>query len=414
MKIRSGRPPLRSGRAVVGRPQRARPEVEPARPRRGGWRRGQGRCRGCRARLPGRCRSRPGRSPGASRDRHVAAASRTVPSPPIATINGASASPRGPRASPRARPPRSPGRVRSGARTRTARPRRRSARAVAGSIIPDARGFTRMRAPAVARSWGHGPMLPRTGCGIVARHSVIAARLRLANRPPGHTGTRKTRKPPARTAFPSPLSDDVPRVGTPLNPAPPVRHVLPCAPAGATARRAPSATSWQEGAPLRTLHLGARAFIPVALAGAVLFSLAPSTPAAASTTTEAQQIIRIAERSSAIRGATAPAGPYRFDCSGLVHLRLPAGRRRARDPSLPALGPRALLLLQGPRLASRTNPRIGDLVDLGRRHPCRDLHRQRQGDQHADQRRPDPWRLRGDRPVHGLSAHRDVEPSRRS
>ena len=68
---------------------------------------------------------------------------------------------------------------------------------------------------------------------------------------------------------------------------------------------------------MRTLPLGARAFIPVALAGAVLFSLAPSTPAAAATiTTEGQQIVQIAKcaarrsvalrRDRAVRASIAP------------------------------------------------------------------------------------------------------------
>ena len=78
---------------------------------------------------------------------------------------------------------------------------------------------------------------------------------------------------------------------------------------------------------MRTLHLGARAFIPVALAGAVLFSLAPSTPAAATITTEAQQIVRIAQwPRSATRGATAPSGPYAVRLLRARRLRLQAGR----------------------------------------------------------------------------------------
>ena len=77
---------------------------------------------------------------------------------------------------------------------------------------------------------------------------------------------------------------------------------------------------------MRTLHLGARAFIPVALAGAVLFSVAPSTPAAASTATEAQQIIRIARAQLGDPWRYGASGPSSFDCSGLVRLRIPQGR----------------------------------------------------------------------------------------
>jgi len=64
--------------------------------------------------------------------------------------------------------------------------------------------------------------------------------------------------------------------------------------------------------------MGARAFIPAALAAAVLFSLAPSTPAAAYTTTEAAQIVRIAKAQVGDRYRYGTAGPYTFDCSGLV------------------------------------------------------------------------------------------------
>ena len=69
---------------------------------------------------------------------------------------------------------------------------------------------------------------------------------------------------------------------------------------------------------MRTLHLGARAFIPVALAAAVLFSVAPSTPAAATSATEAQQIVRIARAQLGDRWHYGATGPRSFDCSGLV------------------------------------------------------------------------------------------------
>jgi cell wall-associated NlpC family hydrolase len=117
---------------------------------------------------------------------------------------------------------------------------------------------------------------------------------------------------------------------------------------------------------LRTLHLGARAFIPVALAGAVLFSLAPSTPAAASTGTEAQQIIRIAERQLGDPWHYGATGPSSFDCSGLVRYAF----RRAGDAAVIHTG-----FLRSARSiyrwfrahgrASRTNPKPGDLVIWG-------------------------------------------------
>jgi cell wall-associated NlpC family hydrolase len=117
---------------------------------------------------------------------------------------------------------------------------------------------------------------------------------------------------------------------------------------------------------LRTLHLGARAFIPVALAGAVLFSLAPSTPAAATTTTEAQQIVTIAKRQLGDPWHYGSMGPSRFDCSGLViySYRKAGDGARIRAPYLRSA--RALYRFFKVRgLASRSNPKLGDLVVWG-------------------------------------------------
>ena len=83
---------------------------------------------------------------------------------------------------------------------------------------------------------------------------------------------------------------------------------------------------------MRTLRMGARAFIPLALAGAVLFSLAPSTPVAASTTTEAQQIIRIAKAQLGDPWRYGAAGPSAFDCSGLVRYAFRRAGDAVRDP----------------------------------------------------------------------------------
>src|SRR5262245_39645454 len=77
----------------------------------------------------------------------------------------------------------------------------------------------------------------------------------------------------------------------------------------------PSATRRQEGAPVRFLRLGARAFIPMALAGALFLSLAPATPVAAASPaprrTEAQQIIRIAKHHIGARYRWGAMGPRR-------------------------------------------------------------------------------------------------------
>jgi len=118
---------------------------------------------------------------------------------------------------------------------------------------------------------------------------------------------------------------------------------------------------------LRTLHLGARAFIPVALAGAVLFSLAPSTPAAATTTTEAQQIIQIARRQLGDPWHYGATGPSAFDCSGLVRYAF----RRAGDAAVIHTGylrsARSIYRwFRAHGRASRSNPKVGDLVVWGR------------------------------------------------
>lgn len=118
---------------------------------------------------------------------------------------------------------------------------------------------------------------------------------------------------------------------------------------------------------MRTLHLGARAFIPVALAGAVLFSLAPSTPAAATTTTtEAQQIIRIARAQLGDPWRYGAAGPSAFDCSGLVRYAfLRAGDGNVIRSSYLRSARSIYLNFKARGLASRTNPKIGDLVVWG-------------------------------------------------
>ena len=113
--------------------------------------------------------------------------------------------------------------------------------------------------------------------------------------------------------------------------------------------------------------MGARAFIPVALAGAVLFSLAPSTPAAAATiTTEGQQIIQIAEvaarRSVALRRDRA----VRLRLLRVGRLLVPARRRGRRIKAGSLRSARSLYLYFRSRgKTSRTNPKVGDLVMWG-------------------------------------------------
>jgi cell wall-associated NlpC family hydrolase len=118
---------------------------------------------------------------------------------------------------------------------------------------------------------------------------------------------------------------------------------------------------------LRTHHLGARAFIPLALAGAVLFSLAPSTPAAATTTTtEAQQIVRIARTKLGDPWHYGSIGPSSFDCSGLVIYAYRKAGMGTIIRSSAIRSARAIYLSFKARgLTSRTHPKVGDLVIWG-------------------------------------------------
>ena len=116
---------------------------------------------------------------------------------------------------------------------------------------------------------------------------------------------------------------------------------------------------------MRTLHMGARAFIPVALAGAVLFSLAPSTPAAAAepTTTEAAQIIHIARTKLGHHWRYGATGPTYFDCSGLVRYAYQkAGDGKAIKAGSLASARSIYRYFKAHGKASRTNPKVGDLV----------------------------------------------------
>jgi hypothetical protein len=116
--------------------------------------------------------------------------------------------------------------------------------------------------------------------------------------------------------------------------------------------------------------MGARAFIPMALAGAVLFTLAPSTAtpvSAAEPTTEAQQIIRIAKKQIGDPWRYAASGPSAFDCSGLVTY----AYKKAGDLKTIGNGKyrsaRALYKYFKARgLADRKNPKPGDLVIWGK------------------------------------------------
>ena len=101
---------------------------------------------------------------------------------------------------------------------------------------------------------------------------------------------------------------------------------------------------------MRTPTMGARAFIPVALAGAVLLTLAPGaigTANAAEPKTEAQQIIKIAKAQRGDPWKYGASGPRAFDCSGLViYSYKQAGDLKVIGKGKYPLGPRPLPLLQ--------------------------------------------------------------------
>ena len=112
---------------------------------------------------------------------------------------------------------------------------------------------------------------------------------------------------------------------------------------------------------------GARAFIPALLACIVFFGLAPASPAAAATlTTEAQQIIHIARTKIGDPWRLGAAGPSSFDCSGLVIYAFKA----AGDGAVIGNGSRRTARsmydwFRSRGLASRSNPLPGDLVIWG-------------------------------------------------
>jgi NlpC/P60 family/Bacterial SH3 domain len=119
---------------------------------------------------------------------------------------------------------------------------------------------------------------------------------------------------------------------------------------------------------LRSLSLGAGTFIPVALAAAVILSLAPATPvSAAQPTAESQQIIRIAKQQLGDPWRHGATGPSAFDCSGLVIYAF----RKAGDGRVVGGGrlrsARAIYRwFKAHGLASTSNPKPGDLVIWGR------------------------------------------------
>jgi hypothetical protein len=118
---------------------------------------------------------------------------------------------------------------------------------------------------------------------------------------------------------------------------------------------------------LHSPSLGARAFIPALLAGVVLIGLVPASPvAAADPTTEAQQIIQIAKTKLGDPWRYGATGPSAFDCSGLVIYAFKAAGDGAAIGNGSYRSARSMYdWFRSRGRASRTNPKIGDLVVWG-------------------------------------------------
>ena len=113
----------------------------------------------------------------------------------------------------------------------------------------------------------------------------------------------------------------------------------------------PGRTSVHPGSPRRRLLIG----------------LAPATPAAAATpTTEAQQIIQIAKSKIGDPWRYGATGPSAFDCSGLVTYAFKAAGDLAAIGNGNYRSARSLYdWFRSHGKASRTNPKPGDLVVWG-------------------------------------------------
>jgi hypothetical protein len=120
---------------------------------------------------------------------------------------------------------------------------------------------------------------------------------------------------------------------------------------------------------LRTLRLGARAFVPAAIAATVLITAAPPAEAEAaepSSPSEAAQIIRIAKAQLGDPWRYGAVGPSSFDCSGLViYAYRQAGDYAAIGSGRYRGGTAMYRYFQRRGLASRSNPKPGDIVVWG-------------------------------------------------
>jgi hypothetical protein len=116
--------------------------------------------------------------------------------------------------------------------------------------------------------------------------------------------------------------------------------------------------------------MGARAFIPVALTGAVLLTLAPGFAGVASAAepsrNEGQQIVRIAKAQRGDPWRYGANGPRSFDCSGLVvYAYKQAGDGAVlKNGALRSAGAMYRYFAARGKV-SRSNPKVGDIVAWG-------------------------------------------------
>ena len=126
--------------------------------------------------------------------------------------------------------------------------------------------------------------------------------------------------------------------------------------------------------------------------------------------TEAQQIVRIARAQLGDRWHYGATGPRSFDCSGLVvYAFRKAGDARAIHTGFLRSARSIYHWFKAHGKASRTNPRVGDLVIWGGGTHIGIYIGRGKAISTLAQRRAHPRRPRRDCPVHGLPAHRDVD-----
>ena len=179
-------------------------------------------------------------------------------------------------------------------------------------------------------------------------------------------GTRKTRTTPPFARFPG-SPDRVP-ARRPLHDQTPIWFAMSfrACPRGTTVRRAPTRRSGRKEHHCARCTWGARAFIPVALAGAVLFTLPRRPRPPPRRRPRPSRSSRSPEPRWVTRGATAPSARAPSTARGWSSTHT---ARRATAPRSAARTLRSArsiyLYFKNRGRASRTNPKVGDLVIWG-------------------------------------------------